>query len=130
MILIQTTPGLFIYAKWLLLFSLQEKCRTLATQLQEVQLQLVSEREEAKQSVRQSEFLEKDLLEVSEQSEKIIKSLEKEQRKSNKIEVNSKNCKNGLAILCGYKFKLSVGREVQVKEILKGPIFCFILGRV
>ncbi|KAI4807519.1 hypothetical protein KUCAC02_027323 [Chaenocephalus aceratus] len=66
---------------------LREKCRTLATQLQEVQLQLVSEREEANKSVRQSEFLEKDLLEVNEQSEKIIKSLEKEQRKSNKTEL-------------------------------------------
>ncbi|KAK1881069.1 Tax1-binding protein 1 like [Dissostichus eleginoides] len=62
----------------------REKCQTLATQLQEVQLQLVSEREEAKKSVRQSEFLEKDLLEVREQSEKIIRSLEKEQRKKDK----------------------------------------------
>ncbi|XP_010769435.1 calcium-binding and coiled-coil domain-containing protein 2 isoform X2 [Notothenia coriiceps] len=66
---------------------LREKCQTLATQLQEVQLQLVSKTEEAKKSVRQSEFLEKDLLEVREQSEKIIKSLDKEQRKSNKIEL-------------------------------------------
>ncbi|KAL3051822.1 hypothetical protein OYC64_001954 [Pagothenia borchgrevinki] len=81
--------------------NLREKCQTLATQLQEVQLQLVSEREEAKKSVRQSEFLEKDLLDVREQSEKIIKSLEKEQRKNNKIELQLANAHAAIADIEG-----------------------------
>ncbi|XP_033975015.1 calcium-binding and coiled-coil domain-containing protein 2 isoform X3 [Trematomus bernacchii] len=81
--------------------NLREKCQTLASQLQEVQLQLVSEREEAKKSVRQSEFLEKDLLEVREQSEKIIKSLEKQQRKSDKIELQLANAHAAIADIEG-----------------------------
>ncbi|XP_068592828.1 calcium-binding and coiled-coil domain-containing protein 2 isoform X2 [Cebidichthys violaceus] len=66
---------------------LRVKCQTLDSQLQDAQRKLAAEREETKNTKRRAEFLEKDLLQVREQLEKVASSCDDAQRISGKQEL-------------------------------------------
>lgn len=65
----------------------QVQRQTLLLQLQDAQQELAAERQESRNTRTRAEFLDRELLQVREQLEKMIVSHEQEQRKSGKQEV-------------------------------------------
>lgn len=85
----------FLSAKCLISCPLQVRCQTLASQLQDAQGKLATEREENKNAKRHAEYLNEELLQTREQLEKMILSCEQTERTYGKLEVNSKSmCRN------------------------------------
>ncbi|KAM9336442.1 calcium-binding and coiled-coil domain-containing protein 2 [Symphorus nematophorus] len=66
---------------------LRAQCQTLTSQLQDAQAKLAAEREGSKNTKTRAEYLDRELREVREQLETVIRSLEVEQRKSSKQEL-------------------------------------------
>lgn len=66
---------------------LSVRCQTLASQLQEAQAKLATEKEEKKHTKRQAECLDRELLHVREQLEKVISSREQAELTSGKQEL-------------------------------------------
>lgn len=73
----------------LMMCPLPLQCQTLSSQLQDVQVMLVTEKEESKNAKRRAEYLDRQLMEVREQLESVSSAYDQEQRKSGKLEVNS-----------------------------------------
>ncbi|XP_070783013.1 calcium-binding and coiled-coil domain-containing protein 2 [Enoplosus armatus] len=66
---------------------LRVQCQTLTCQLQDAQAKLAAEKEESKNANRRAECLDRELLQVKDQLEKVIVSLEQTQRTSGKQEL-------------------------------------------
>ncbi|XP_018544986.1 calcium-binding and coiled-coil domain-containing protein 2 [Lates calcarifer] len=64
-----------------------DDCQTLSSQLQDVQVMLVTEKEESKNAKRRAEYLDRQLMEVREQLESVSSAYDQEQRKSGKLEL-------------------------------------------
>ncbi|XP_029311952.1 calcium-binding and coiled-coil domain-containing protein 2 isoform X6 [Cottoperca gobio] len=80
---------------------LRAQCQTLVTQLQDVQIKLMAEKEETKNTKRQVEFLENAMLQDRDQMEKLALSCEQAQLKSGKQELQLAEAHEGIADMEG-----------------------------
>ncbi|XP_042369872.1 tax1-binding protein 1 homolog B-like, partial [Plectropomus leopardus] len=66
---------------------LKVRCQTLVSQLHEAQAKLAAEREDAKTTKNQTEYLERHLQQARDQLERVISACEEAERKSGKLEL-------------------------------------------